>query len=784
MFLEYYGLREQPFGVTPDPRYLYFGAMHREALASLFYGIETGCGFLTLIAPPGMGKTTLLLHLLERLRRSARTVFLFQTQCDSREFFRYLLTDLGVDASNQDMAHMHESLNSVLLSNARMGRRFVLVIDEAQNLRKTVLETVRLLSDFETPAAKLMQIVLSGQPQLADRLSHPDLMQLRQRISIVSRLHPFTRMEMMHYIHHRLNVAGYAGPPLFNYDAIDQIVAHSDGVPRNINNICFNALTLGYAKRQKQINGSIVSEVLVDLDVDALRSHRVTLGLATEDSPSLVDALEPSDEATYQNFHSAARAAWVKSAEGGATVGQAESDPIPITSGGDGNLPAAVSQTHSSDLAFAESPLGQKAASAEEFVGFLGSIEAPPAVARVRRMPDRAEMQVGKTQNGEQEIPNRAAVLTAVPETFQAAMMVAKPTATGPDPSVVAIGSQERVQAVPLAPDLHKILISGPSSVPTPLFKEPSQATLGIRANTASLSLVRPATQEAFDRQLERLSITLGQLRPRIAERPFRIDAYKDRDSEPRKQWKLIATCGAVLFVAGVGGVPFFHHGSGGDGVLDSTLAPAAQASPTSNSVVHADSAGEKFKTVSTNPPNDTTPSAPGRLQQSALMQRSIPSVTPDIFGALNAHPVSTRPAAEAQTASASSSDAGLVFPDENINAPFGTTSSDDGVLPSSAYDQEGLFSVDGQMKQLELLSRVAPQYPPVAKRKRVEGDVVVNFVVKENGNVSEMNIVSGPELLRQAALDALHRWKYKPCQLAGQPIAVKTQATIRFHLP
>ena len=805
MFLEYYGLREQPFGVTPDPRYLYFGAMHREALASLFYGIETGCGFLTLIAPPGMGKTTLLLHLLERLRRSARTVFLFQTQCDSREFFRYLLTDLGVDASNQDMAHMHESLNSVLLSNARMGRRFVLVIDEAQNLRKTVLETVRLLSDFETPAAKLMQIVLSGQPQLADRLSHPDLMQLRQRISIVSRLHPFTRMEMMHYIHHRLNVAGYAGPPLFNYDAIDQIVAHSDGVPRNINNICFNALTLGYAKRQKQINGSIVSEVLVDLDVDALRSHRVTLGLATQDSPSLVDALEPSDEATYQNFHSAAHAAWVQSAEGGATEGQAESDPIPITSGGDGNSPAAVSKTHSSDLTFAESPLGQKAASAEEFGGFLGSIEAPPAVARVRRMPDRAEMHVGKTQNGEQEIPNRAAVLTAVPgslvehsrsegkqpcsedkkqapENLEAAMMIAKPT--GPDPSVVPIGSWERKQAVPLAPDRHKTLISGPSSVPTPLFTEPLQATLGIRANTASLSLVRPATQEAFDSQLERLSITLGQLRPRIAERPFRSDAYRDRDSEPRKQWKLIATCGAVLFVAGVGGVPFFHHGSGGEGVLDSTLAPAALASPTSNSVVHADSAGEKFKTVSTNPPIDTTPSAPGRLQQSALMQRSIPSVTPDIFGGLNAHPVSIRPAAEAQTASASSSDAGLVFLDENINAPFGTTSSDDGVLPSSAYDQEGLFSVDGQMKQLELLSRVAPQYPPVAKRKRLEGDVVVNFVVQENGNVSEMNVVSGPELLRQAALDALHRWKYKPSQLAGQPIAVKTQATIRFHLP
>src|SRR4029077_12110213 len=118
MFQEYYGLRAQPFGVTPDPSYLYFSATHREALASLFYGIESGCGFLTLIAPPGMGKTTLLFHLLEKLRGSAQTVFLFQTQCGSREFFRYLLTDLGVEAVDHNLDRMHESLNAGLAAES------------------------------------------------------------------------------------------------------------------------------------------------------------------------------------------------------------------------------------------------------------------------------------------------------------------------------------------------------------------------------------------------------------------------------------------------------------------------------------------------------------------------------------------------------------------------------------------------------------------------------------------------------------------------------------------
>ncbi len=208
MFLDFYGLREQPFGVTPDPRFLYLSPAHREALASLYYGVEAERGFLALIAKPGLGKTTLLFHLLEKLRRNARTVFLFQTQCNSREFMRFLLAELGVEGPDQDFVHLHEQFNKMLLAESRAGRRFIVVIDEAQNLDAAVLETVRLLSDFETPQAKLLQIILSGQPELAEKLASPRLAQLRQRVSLLNRLAPLSVEESGRYIQHRLRVAG------------------------------------------------------------------------------------------------------------------------------------------------------------------------------------------------------------------------------------------------------------------------------------------------------------------------------------------------------------------------------------------------------------------------------------------------------------------------------------------------------------------------------------------------------------------------------------------------
>jgi general secretion pathway protein A len=269
MFLQHFGLNEQPFGVTPDPRFLYLGPKHRQALTALTYGTELNRGFLTLIAKPGMGKTSLLFQYLGALRNNARTAFLFQTMSDARDLMRYLLADLGLDGTGKDLPEMHAILNQVLMEEMRAGRRLILVIDEAQNLDDKALEFVRLLSNFETPWMKLMQIVLAGQPQLAEKLAQPSMAQLRQRVSFSIRIDPFTREEVDAYVDHRLWVAGYNGPSLFTVGARMLLAERSEGIPRNISNLCFCAMSLGWATKTKIIDREMMRDVLADMDPES-----------------------------------------------------------------------------------------------------------------------------------------------------------------------------------------------------------------------------------------------------------------------------------------------------------------------------------------------------------------------------------------------------------------------------------------------------------------------------------------------------------------------------------
>jgi N-acetylmuramoyl-L-alanine amidase/type II secretory pathway predicted ATPase ExeA len=262
MLLDFYGLREQPFGVTPDPAYLYSSRTHCEALDSLTEAILGDRGFLALIAEPGMGKTTLLNQVLEGLRDTARAVFLFQTKCDSREFFQYLMNELGVDSTGMGLVAMHNKLNEILFAEMLAGRRFVLIVDEAQNLDESVLETIRMLSNFETTHSKLMQIILAGQRQLGEKLRENQLAQLLQRITVVQYLEPFSPEETAGYVRHRLKVAGHTGESIFEPEALALIAEHSRGIPRNINQICFRSLLEGYAAGSQNVSAGLVEKAV------------------------------------------------------------------------------------------------------------------------------------------------------------------------------------------------------------------------------------------------------------------------------------------------------------------------------------------------------------------------------------------------------------------------------------------------------------------------------------------------------------------------------------------
>jgi type II secretory pathway predicted ATPase ExeA len=268
MLMEHFKLAVQPFGVTPDTRFLYLSHTHREALASLLYGIRSGRGFTALIAPPGMGKTTLLFQVLKLLRGNAKTAFLFQTLCGTEEFLRSLLGDLGIEHGADDITRMHAKLNAYLVEESKKGHEVVVVIDEAQNLDDRVLELVRMLSNFETPGRKLMHLILSGQPQLAEKLASERFTQLRQRISIVARLSPFSADETREYIEHRLRLAGaLPDRPVFSNQAYAVIAEHAAGIPRNINNLCFNSMSLACALKRPQVDALMVRETINDLDL-------------------------------------------------------------------------------------------------------------------------------------------------------------------------------------------------------------------------------------------------------------------------------------------------------------------------------------------------------------------------------------------------------------------------------------------------------------------------------------------------------------------------------------
>jgi len=266
MYTEFYGFSENPFHVTPDPRFLYLTSSHREALASMIYGIKERKGFISITGEVGIGKTTLIHTLLNTLNESVKAVFIFHTSTTFEQLMENILLELDLPVGGESKAALLHQLNEYLIQLLSGGETLAIIIDEAQNLPTEAMEELRMLSNLETSTSKLVQIVFVGQPELEVKLNSDHLRQLKQRIGIRRHIMPLSLEESRQYIEHRLNLVGSNSSKVFTPDAISMIIGYAQGIPRTINIVCDNAFLIGYGASKKKIDAQIIKEVVSDMN--------------------------------------------------------------------------------------------------------------------------------------------------------------------------------------------------------------------------------------------------------------------------------------------------------------------------------------------------------------------------------------------------------------------------------------------------------------------------------------------------------------------------------------
>jgi general secretion pathway protein A len=266
VYLEYYGLNEPPFDITPNPRFLFYSAKHREAFNHLLYGIRERKGFVQLTGEVGAGKTTLCRAMLEQLDGHFSTALILNPVLSADQLMKAVAMEFGLSVKGLDRLETVAAINEFLLKQVEQGKETVLIIDEAQDLTDELLEQIRLLSNLETDSSKLLQIVLMGQPELRDRLNNHRLRQLRQRITIRYHLPPLSRFEVNQYIQHRLEVSGAKGVPYFSRPALWRVYGYSRGIPRLVNAVCDKALLAGFVRQRDQIDFRMVGLAIRELE--------------------------------------------------------------------------------------------------------------------------------------------------------------------------------------------------------------------------------------------------------------------------------------------------------------------------------------------------------------------------------------------------------------------------------------------------------------------------------------------------------------------------------------
>jgi len=263
MYEEFYGLKEKPFSIQPDPDFLYFGRRHAYAYAMMLYGVKNGAGFSVISGEIGCGKTTLVRHLLNNLDANLVIGLVYNTHKDIGDLLEWIMLAFGLPYEGKSKVALYDTFQRFLIEQYGLGKRALLIVDEAQNLNPDALESLRMLSNINADKDQLLQVILVGQPQLKKFLTRPDLQQFAQRVAVDFHIKPLDETAVEEYIQHRLKVAGRE-EPLFTPEACAKIAEASRGVPRTINILCDTALVYGFSAGSEKIDLGVVEEVLSD----------------------------------------------------------------------------------------------------------------------------------------------------------------------------------------------------------------------------------------------------------------------------------------------------------------------------------------------------------------------------------------------------------------------------------------------------------------------------------------------------------------------------------------
>lgn len=777
MYKDFFSLQSNPFQLSPDPFFMVSSDRSSEALTSISAAVGQRKGFVVMTGEVGTGKTLILRCLFDLWEReNIPFAYFIGPRLSTLDFLSYINCELGIQVREPTKGNLLRALYAFFLAQFEKGLTTVLIIDEAHEMPRSVLEEVRLLTNFETSQQKLVQIVLVGQPELDKKLDSPELRSLKQRIAVRCRLEALRPEEVRNYIERRLEKAG-ADPELassvFPVETVKAIYRYSTGLPRLINNICDQAMTAASASQIRVVPVQVIDEIAARFRLEPMRDRtepeKLSARTAETNGPGATHTAEPNK----------ARAA--VAASGAPNAKGLEPDTVLLyldleqnapggTAGGAGMAAKVPGDEQPGSQA---TDLATESIERDNFRDALNEISLP------------SWTRVAKETRGGPE----TSMAAAISATAGASAVLSDPQSSlaGPTQTDAEEMGSEVVTEIPLIaaepvvpPSPQRAVVAPASRQATPTSTESlkfsPKKSLGHHEESAVPPLIAPAPVKLAARvnAVEVYEGELAEHRVQKTRKPLRISA---RD----KQRILIGAVVLGVLLLGGGGAWYLRRANRAAAATSPGVAAASALNGATNDQSLASSAVQSAGGAATSATRTVPGKAGSNTDLEAYKQLGQPSVASKriVFGAMRLS--KPRVGSKGKANDTSDSSAALLMDGSmTVNADGLATGLVDG-KPGASFPVPPL--VGGQVRPARLIRSKSPVYPPLAKTQRISGDVRLDALVDLQGRVTTTEIISGPLLLQEAAKAALREWKYEPAMLDGKPVPMHLLVTIQFRL-